>query len=375
MPRRTSSCSGRRSTSRRSSDLPRRYLSLVARHLREAGTHRSTAEVIDGVRLAETLSALKDGLAPTLADLRDAAVTLLGHGELSTVKDALAHVDVGTAIGELPKGVSQTSIQSGLRARAGPPQAGKVHAPTVKQELELDLRENRRRQERGGGLSRPEPLLVLSSAARAGRLASPQPVATRQQSATWAEKWHLQWTPESEIALVEAVLLGETVELATAYKFKTQLESCTSIADAAVLVRDACQCGLMKSMELARRRLQELAATSSEFTAMAHAAWQLSLVVRYGDVRSFDPAAAPAAAGRAVRARLRSPSSRRPAATIEAAKTMLVGHRRAEPRRPGIPRPRRRAAVDRAAAETVRCRRPQSARSRAMPAPSCWSAG
>src|SRR5262249_9218638 len=42
-------------------DLSRRYLSLVARHLREAGTHRSTAEVIDGVRLAETLGALKDG--------------------------------------------------------------------------------------------------------------------------------------------------------------------------------------------------------------------------------------------------------------------------------------------------------------------------
>ena len=93
-------------------DLSRRYLSLVARHLREAGTHRSTAEVIDGVRLAETLSALKDGLAPTLADLRDAAVTLLGQGELATVKESLAHVDVGTAIGQLPKGVSQTSIQA-----------------------------------------------------------------------------------------------------------------------------------------------------------------------------------------------------------------------------------------------------------------------
>ena len=59
-----------------------RYLSLVARHLREAGTHRSTAEVIEGVRLARTLAALKDGPAPTLADLHDAAVTLIGHGEL-----------------------------------------------------------------------------------------------------------------------------------------------------------------------------------------------------------------------------------------------------------------------------------------------------
>ena len=31
-------------------ELPTRYLSLVARHMRETGTHRSTAEVIDAAR-------------------------------------------------------------------------------------------------------------------------------------------------------------------------------------------------------------------------------------------------------------------------------------------------------------------------------------
>src|SRR6185369_9818458 len=124
-------------------DLSRRYLSLVARNLREAGTHRSTAEVIDGVRLAETLSALKDGLAPTLADLRDAAVALLGQGELTTVKDSLAHVDVGTAIGQLPKGVSQTSIQADFDRELERLKLEK-YLTTVQQEIDLDLRENRR---------------------------------------------------------------------------------------------------------------------------------------------------------------------------------------------------------------------------------------
>ncbi len=92
--------------------LPSRYLSLLVRNLRENGTHRSTAEVIEGVRLANTLSALKDGMAPTLKDLRDAAVTLIGHGEFATIREAAARVEVGTAIGELPKGVSRTSIQT-----------------------------------------------------------------------------------------------------------------------------------------------------------------------------------------------------------------------------------------------------------------------
>jgi hypothetical protein len=268
-------------------DLSRRYLSLVARHLREAGTHRSTAEVIDGVRLAETLSVLKDGLAPTLTDLRDAAVALLGQGELATVKESLSHVDVGTAIGQLPKGVSQTSIQADCDRELERLKLEKYRT-TVQKELDLDLRENRRVK------SEEAAFLDLNRSSFFHRLrvlgvSFAKPAPTRQQSATWAEKWLVQWTPESEIELVEAVLLGETVELATAYKIKSRLEGCTSISDAAALVRDACQCGLMKSMELARRRLQELAATSSEFTALAAAAWELNLVVRYGDVRRFDP--------------------------------------------------------------------------------------
>ncbi|CAG0987233.1 hypothetical protein PHYC_02091 [Phycisphaerales bacterium] len=267
--------------------LPSRYLSLVARHLREAGTHRSTAEAIEGVRLANTLSALKGGLAPTLTDLRDAAITLLGHGELSTVKDAIAHVEVGTAIGELPVGVSRTSIQADFERELSRLRLEK-HKTTVQQELTLDLRENRQAK------SVDAAFLDLGRSSFLHRLrvlgiGFAKPMRTSQQAATWAERWTLQWSPESEIHLVEAVLLGETVELAAGFKFKSTLEACASIADAAEVVRDACLCGMMASMDAARRRLQELSAETSEMTAIAHAAHVLGLIVRYGDVRKFDP--------------------------------------------------------------------------------------
>ena len=267
--------------------LPSRYLSLVARHLREDGTHRSTAEVIEGVRLACTLSAMKDGHAPTLQDLQDAAITLIGHGDRGNIQEALARVEVGTEIGQLPKGVSKTSIQDDFARELDRLKLEK-YVSTVKQDLSLDLRENRRARteeaayldlERSSFLHRLRVLEVPF-----GTL-----VQTGQQSATWAEKWTLQWSPESEIALVEAVLLGETVELATAYKFKTLLEKCTAVDQAAEMVRAACQCGMMHSMELARRRLQELAAESTEFVGVAHAANELGMIARYGDVRRFDP--------------------------------------------------------------------------------------
>lgn len=269
-------------------ELPARYLSLVARHLRTEGTHRSTAEVIEGVRLARTLSALKGGLAPTLNDLQDAAVTLIGHGERSVVKESLARVDVGTSIGQLPKGVSKTSIQDDFERELHRLKLEKYRTG-IRQDLALDLRENRQVKSEAAAfldLNRSSFLHRL----RVLEVSFAIPQNTGQQSTTWAERWHLQWTPQSEIELVEAVLLGETIEVATGYKFKTRLEQCTSIADAADFVNDACQCGLLAAMEQARRRLQELAAESSSFTAVAHAANQLGQIVRYGDVRQFDPA-------------------------------------------------------------------------------------
>lgn len=267
-------------------DLPMQYLSHVVRHMRESGTHRSTAEVIEGVRLARTLSALHEGSAPTLNDLQDAAVTLIGHGDRSTIAEALMKVNVGTAIGELPKGVSRTSIQEDFDRQMNRLKLEK-YKKTTAEELSLDLRENRHAKTVDAAfidLNRSSFFHRL----RVLDIGFAKPLRSSQQNTTWAENWKLQWTPESEISLVEAVLLGETVELAAAYKFKLNLENCQNIADAANIVMDSCQCGLAASMDHARRRLQELAATSTDFAAIAHATFQLSQVARYGDVRKFD---------------------------------------------------------------------------------------
>lgn len=269
--------------------LPALYLASVVRHMRAAGTHRSTAEVIEGVRLAEVLSALKGGLAPTLRDLQDAAITLIGHGERSVVQEALARVEVGTAIGSLPKGVSRTSIQEDFERQMQQLKLTKYQESTVKQDLGLDLRENRRVKSESAAFIDLQRSFFLHQLASLG-IGFAKKIAAAQAAASWAENWVVQWTPECEIHLVEAVLLGETVELAAAFQFKTRLDAATSIGDAADIVRQACECGMMKTMELARARVQALAAESSEFVGVAHAAHELGMIARYGDVRRFDPA-------------------------------------------------------------------------------------
>lgn len=121
--------------------LPTLFLTNVVRELRTSGTFRSTAEVIEGVRLAEAMADMKNSL-PTLRELQDAAVTLLGQGDPAVVRESLLRVEVGTAIGELAKGVSQTSIQDDFYRELKRLKLDQFKA-SVKRDLDLDLRENR----------------------------------------------------------------------------------------------------------------------------------------------------------------------------------------------------------------------------------------
>ncbi|MFK4165005.1 DUF5682 family protein [Paenibacillus lautus] len=267
-------------------ELPHQYLSLVAGSMRKKGTHRSTAEVIEAVRLAESLAALHGGGIPTLRDLRDAAQTLLGRGELAVVAEELARTDIGTAIGELAEGVSQTPIQDDLNRQLKRLKLEKYKS-VVANDVILDLRENRR------VASKESAYLDLNRSFLFHRLkllgidfVSARP--SGQEQAAWAEHWVVKWTPEVEIQVVESTLLGETVEVAAAYMLQQKLADCSSIAEASSLIRIAYECGMIHQMEAGRQTLQKLAVDSRDVVQIAAASRSLSVMIRYGGVRRMD---------------------------------------------------------------------------------------
>ncbi|HWG42905.1 MAG TPA: DUF5682 family protein [Gemmataceae bacterium] len=263
------------------------FLSELCHALRRAGQVRSAAEVIEAVRLATSLAALSDSPAPCLRDLRDAAVCCLGRAEPDVVAPHLHELEVGSAVGRLPKGISRTSIQDDFYLLVEELNLQKLQTEK-EQEVTLDLRENRfvktkdaafRDLNRSTFLHR---LLVLE--VRFG-----QKKKTEQDQATWKEIWKLRWTPENEIQLVEGSLLGDTVEVATAVRLSQRLQECTHVDEAANLVKDAVECQLADALDNARRRLQAMAVEESGFVQLAHAADSLAEVVRYGSVRKIDP--------------------------------------------------------------------------------------
>jgi hypothetical protein len=268
--------------------LPAIYLSHVGGALRRAGSSASSASVIEAVRLANSLSSLHGGSMPVLRDLHDAAVTCLGYGDLPSVAEAINMADIGTAIGSLPEGLSQTPVQDDV-ARELKRLKLTNYKSTVAQELALDLRENRQVKSGEAAFTDLNRSTFFHRLKLLGiHFSAPLPAA--QAAATWSEKWTLQWTPEIEIEVVESNLKGETVEVAAAFELKERLDACTGIRDAAALIRTACECRLIESFTNALGVLQQLGVDSGSFRETAGAARELSVLIRYGDIRRFDPA-------------------------------------------------------------------------------------
>ena len=266
--------------------LPQYYMTAIADELRREGHIKSSAEVIEAVRLAMGLAKMHDGSLPTLQDLRDGAKTCLGEGELSKVAQAIAHVEIGTKIGSLPEGMSKTSLQNNFNFMLKDLKLEKYKS-VVAQDIVLDLRENRQVKTQKAAyldlyrsyfLNQLEVLGVSFAKSR----------NTVQEGANWKEEWTLCWRPETEIELVESALYGDTVQMAAAYVLKEKLDNCTKIKEATAIIEMAYKCGMTEMVQYAIKVLQSLGVNSQAFDELADAAFNLSSILRFGSIRQVD---------------------------------------------------------------------------------------
>lgn len=266
------------------------YLSRIARYQRKHGSHVSSAEVIEAVRLASSLAQLRgQGFSniPALRDLRDAAVTCMGGGSAAVISLALADTEIGTCIGALPDGVSRTSIQEDFYRQLKNLKLDKYRTVTA-QTLSLDLRENRTVKTQKAAcldLNRSYFLHQL----RVLNVSFVQQQKISQDQATWAEQWNLRWTPEAEIELVEAALKGDTVAQAASFEMKERVETADGMGTIAQVIEDAFTCGMSAAVSYATTALQAMAVDAVAVDELAFTANRLSVVLQYGNIRQLDP--------------------------------------------------------------------------------------
>lgn len=262
------------------------YLIRLAKYQREKGNPVSSASVIEAVRLAMSLAQLRGGTIASLRDLRDAAETCIGEGSVSNIILATADTEIGTEIGALPDGVSRTSIQEDFYRQLKDLKLEKYRDITA-QDLMLDLRENRRVSSEKSAFIDLHRSFFLHRL-RAIKVSFAQQQAVSQDNATWSEHWVVRWTPEAEIELVESALKGDTIDGAASFAMKERVENAGNMGDIALVIEDACCCGMEKAVSYATAALQRMAVDAASVEDLAKTAQRLSVVVQYGNIRRID---------------------------------------------------------------------------------------
>ncbi|WP_394829786.1 DUF5682 family protein [Pendulispora albinea] len=259
----------------RSGDRPGRasitWMAQIAGLLREADLDAPPASVIEAVRLAETLAALRELPIPGLAELSDAALSVLCQGAPAPMELIRTKLEVGEDLGEVPEESPAVPLQRDLAAAQ---RRLRLKPAAEPKPLELDLRGEHDR-ERSHLLHR----LVLLDIP----WGTPQQVSA-SKTGTFHEHWSLAWRPELTVALVEASIYGNTLESAATAKVSEQAEGAslprlTASLDATILS------DLPEATDRVLACVQERAALSADVLALMTAFPPLARATRYGSVR------------------------------------------------------------------------------------------
>lgn len=264
----------------------RKYLSSLAKYMREHGGIVSSAQVIEATRLARELAVIRGGSVPTLEDLKDASITCMGGGSFGEMAMGFAETDIGKKIGSVPQDAMQTSIQSDFTLKLKQLKLEK-YKDLVATPLQLDLRENLRvKSEESAFLDLNRSFFLYRLVVLGIDFAKIK--KSNQDNATWAENWILQWTPEAEIQIVESVLKGDTIIDAVAFVLGEKLYEATKISEIAKVIEAAFNCGLPKIVEGAGRSLDEMANGAISMNDIAGTVSKLSNMISFGDIRKLD---------------------------------------------------------------------------------------
>ncbi|WP_310482112.1 DUF5682 family protein [Chamaesiphon sp. VAR_48_metabat_403] len=250
-----------------------RWLTNVARLLRKEDIDASSASVIEAVRLAETLAAMRESPLPGLAEVNEAVQTVLCFGDPMPMQLIHQQLIINDRLGQVPSDTPQVPLQQDLQKLI---KKLRLKQEPIDKTLELDLRNT-------NDLDRSQLFHRLNL------LDLPWGKTQRTSSTgTFKEGWLLCWHPEFAVKLIEAGVWGNSIaSAATAFARQTaqdaqDLPTLTTLLDRVLLA------SLDAAIPILMQQLQAIAAITSDTLHFMNALPPLANILRYGDVRQTD---------------------------------------------------------------------------------------
>ncbi|MFF0491741.1 DUF5682 family protein [Nocardia sp. NPDC004068] len=252
-----------------------RWLTMVAGTLRRHDLPVSSAHIIESVRLAETLAALRGRPLPGLSEVTDATRAVLCEGDETMLRLVTAELVVGEALGTVPEDTPTVPMDADLRARA---RTLRLKPQALAQQLDLDLRKDR-------DVARSHLLHRLSLLDIRWGVKTDSEV---RNTGTFRETWTLRWEPELSVAVVEASRWGTTIRTAAEARILDRAAADTTLGELSGALADALLADLPDAVAGLVRRLETVAALDHDVTHLLAALPNLVRTLRYGDVRGTD---------------------------------------------------------------------------------------
>lgn len=247
------------------------WQSRVSGLLREEGLAVASASTIEASRLALTLAALRGEATPGLAEMHDATLAALCHGDEAPFRLVERRLLFGERVGAVDAAVPQMPLAADLarwqkRCRLKP--------EDLEREIALDLRSE-------AGLLKSTLLHRLALIdVHWGRL-----VDAEAGRGTFRETWCLAWNPSLAVNCAEALVYGVTIEQAAAGKAMAQSRDTNDVAALAELVKACLLADLPDAAEHCITRLQAAAVDSGDLVQLMDTVPTLVAILRYGTAR------------------------------------------------------------------------------------------
>ena len=256
-----------------------RWLARAAAVLRDEGIPASSAHVIESVRLAEALAALRGRPLAGLEEVTEAARAVLCEGSDPLTGLIQRRLVVGERLGTVPAATPMVPLQRDLHDQQRSLRLRPEVLGPQPREVDLDLR-------KPNDLARSHLLHRLTLLGV--RWGTPQQGRT-QNIGTFRESWQLTWRPELDLALIEASMWGSTVAAAAAQRARSSAAEVTALEELTALVERCLLAELGDALTDALAAVRDRAALEGDVTHLMTALPALVRAARYGDVRGTDP--------------------------------------------------------------------------------------